>query len=289
MGAFSCCQQQHVVHVGNVLHSVPCDKKRIVQVLNSMYNAKVQNLMEVAPGMAVISLGLETMLHAGAEEFAEFLPQSRVTRVKSGSPDNFAAMLGFETVNGTVGGGKDLLAVAVWSYHNEMVRKLLARRVPGEPWHRCDIGATALCVSAGSGNLEAALALFETGEIGDDIVNTPNILGAACLHHAAANGHMELVQLLLRHRAEVNLSKPPFSSTAGRTALHCASATCHAEICQVLLLHRASVHATDAQGVTPLQLAASELPLVIGNQAPTARADTLRCLQEAEGFIEKGH
>merc|ERR1712209_383076 len=74
MGSFSCCGQQHIVHMGPIPRRIPCDKKQIVQVLSNMYTAKVLHLLDVAPAMAFISLGLEPVLYAGAEEFSKGLP-----------------------------------------------------------------------------------------------------------------------------------------------------------------------------------------------------------------------
>ena len=100
----------------------------------------------------------------------------------------------------------DLLQVAVIC-HNEMVRKLLALRRPGAPWHRTDLGSTAFSVCCLSGNVEAARMLCDTGEISLDLMSSPNELGASPIHLAAGSGHVELVELILTHRGEGGLAE----------------------------------------------------------------------------------
>jgi len=281
-GAFSCCRLRHMIEVGNIPTRIACDKEEIVKMLHRMFSSKARHLLDVAPAMGYVLLGLETMVFGGAEQFSAHLPASLVKRDESDTPEAFAAAVAFSRVDGTGGAGQDLLQVAIICHHNEMVRKLLALRRPGAPWHRTDLGSTAFSVCCLSGNVEAARMLCDTGEISLDLMSSPNKLGASPIHLAAGSGHVELVELILTHRGEVDLPKASYSSAAGSTPLHCASSNHHVEVCQLLLRYRASATAKDGMGRTPLQMITDDSPVVIGNQAQTGRSDTMRFLSECE-------
>jgi len=158
----------------------------------------------------------------------------------------------------------------------------LALRRPGAPWHRTDLGSNAFSVCCLSGNVEAAQMLCDTGDISLDLMSSPNKLGASPIHLAAGSGHVELVELILTHRGEVDLPKASYSSAPECTPLHCASLNHHVEVCQLLLRYRASATAKDGMGRTPLQMITDDSPVVIGNQAQTGRSDTMRFLSECE-------
>jgi len=252
-------------------------------VLSQMYQQKVSYLLDTAPGMAFMLLGLEPIIYSGAEAFQGKLPPTVVARGEDeDTPSNFAAQVGLQNTDGVdPGSQQDLLQVAVWCQHNVMVHKLLQLRLPGEAWHKNVLGADAFLLSCSCGNVEAARALCAREDFEADMLDVPNALGATSLHLSAETGHLEIVQLLLQRGAQVDLPKPLHSSSAGRTALHCAAANCHVQVCAELLRGKASVNARTAEGMTPLELAAVDRPLVVGNQAPSARADTLRCLEDA--------
>ena len=246
-------------------------------MLHRMFVSKVRDLLNVAPAMGYIQLGLETNVFGGAEQFGAHLPASLVKRDESDTPEAFAAAVAFSRVD-----GQDLLQVAVICDHNEMVRKLLALRRPGAPWHRTDLGSTAFSVCCLSGNVEAARMLCDTADISIDWMSSPKKLGASPIHLAAGSGHVELVELTLTHRGEVDVPKTSYSSASGCTPLHCASSNHHVEVCQLILRYRASASPKDGMGRTPLQMITDDSPVVIGNQAQTGRSDTVRLLSECE-------
>ena len=70
------------------------------------------------------------------------------------------------------------------------------------------------------------------------------------LYLACLGGHTHIVQLLLRHRANVNIQ-----STGGDTALHAACYKGHTDIVRTLLGHNAAVSIKNAAGHTPLHVA----------------------------------
>ena len=78
----------------------------------------------------------------------------------------------------------------------------------------------------------------------DNISRTPLAL-------AALNGHVEVMKLLLRYNADVNLL-----DNRGRTALHVAASKGHVEACSLLLKHGSRIFDGDFQGNTALHLAA---------------------------------
>lgn len=71
------------------------------------------------------------------------------------------------------------------------------------------------------------------------------------LHFAAANGHIEVVKLLLDHGAHVSTT-----NEGGETPLHYATKGGHTEVMTILLDHGADVSAKGTSCGTPLQWAA---------------------------------
>jgi 26S proteasome non-ATPase regulatory subunit 10 len=85
-----------------------------------------------------------------------------------------------------------------------------------------------------------------------DLVLTKDENGFTPLHLAAANGHRDMVDLLLTTKADVNAK-----DNSGSTPLHQAAAAQgeHSDIVEVLLARKANVDAADRQGLTPLHYA----------------------------------
>ncbi|UJR22944.1 hypothetical protein I4U23_025971 [Adineta vaga] len=81
------------------------------------------------------------------------------------------------------------------------------------------------------------------------------------LMEACNAGHYEIVELLLKHNANVNIQ-----STSGNTALHYSAGGGYADIVRLLLEHGAKVEETNENGHTPLMEAAS------GGHVEVARA-----------------
>jgi hypothetical protein len=85
--------------------------------------------------------------------------------------------------------------------------------------------------------------------------------GFTALHHAATNGHVDVVRYLLAQRADVN------AAGCGATALHRAAYHGHKEIATLLLDAGATVHAVDASTDyrTPLAKACAQGQLELVN------------------------
>merc|ERR1712012_872327 len=151
----------------------------------------------------------------------------------------------------------DALHLAVWMQDHAMVQKLLALRSPAAVWYKNKMQDNAFTLAVRSGSVDLARAILATGDIEDFHITVPNALGGTILQAAAENGQLELVELLLVLRADVDFPKSSHSAFAGRTALHCASMNCWDECCRLLLEHQACVNALDAKGCTPYALVAT--------------------------------
>lgn len=117
-------------------------------------------------------------------------------------------------------------------------------RDTGPVGNPCDV-----YVAADAGDLDALTWHLARGR-----GSTPSLAGFAPIHHAAAHGRDDAIELLLRAGASVNQRSG--HGCEGTTALHCAIAGGHATTVDLLLSRGASTRATDEAGYTPLLLAA---------------------------------
>lgn len=63
-------------------------------------------------------------------------------------------------------------------------------------------GRTALHYAASTGDCDSVAELLATGSVN---ANTSDAVGYSAVQIAAAEGHLDVLQLLLRHDADVNL------------------------------------------------------------------------------------
>jgi len=77
--------------------------------------------------------------------------------------------------------------------------------------------------------------------------NIQDVNGWTPLHHAAWEGHLNVVKLLLEHGANPNVQ-----DNDGETPLHSAVKGCHVDVARVLLDHGADPTIRDNKGRTPL-------------------------------------
>jgi uncharacterized protein len=119
----------------------------------------------------------------------------------------------------------------------------------------CDVnaqdeeGRTALIQATIYNNVEVVQILIEHGAN----VNTRDFFGGnAALHFAAKNYSLELLQLLLKNKAEIDIK-----DINGNTPLFQAvvNASGKGGVIQQLLLHGANRNLKNNQGVSPLELA----------------------------------
>jgi ankyrin repeat protein len=119
----------------------------------------------------------------------------------------------------------------------------------------CDVnaqdeeGRTALIQATIYNNVEVVQILIEHGAN----VNTKDFFnGNAALHFAARNYSLELLLLLLKHKAEVDIK-----NINGNTPLSIAvtNSSGKGRAIQLLLLHGADRNSINNQGISPLELA----------------------------------
>lgn len=277
MGNFSCCARGHSMEellppktrkASSKITRTPCDKTHVADVLSKMYRSKLKSQLVFAPYMGYLLCSLGHTLCAGVTSKGTC---NFMTGDEEESEEYFRVKFGLRAHQKH--GGTDLLQAAVWCHHHAMMRKALDRE---SATSKNSSGQTALDVAVMSGNVEAAQVLLETGDFAS-VLDLPSIVGSTAVQFAAENGHVGIVELLVTHQASVNIGMPE-GPLAGRTALHSASAKWQAECCRVLLEHRASINAPDEQGVTALELASVDRPMLIGNQDLNARRHTLRVL-----------
>ena len=109
-------------------------------------------------------------------------------------------------------------------------------------------GFTPLHISVSNGHLNMCQMLLEHKadvRAQDNQGNTP-------LHLAASEGHLEVVRVLLEYRADVNAL-----NMVGLTPLHCAFESLRVDIVRLLVNHGADAKVNDKSGNTFLHLAAS--------------------------------
>ncbi|XP_044766599.1 ankyrin-3-like isoform X2 [Coccinella septempunctata] len=110
---------------------------------------------------------------------------------------------------------------------------------------------TSFLRAARAGQLDKIKEYLDTGMIKD--INTSNANGLNALHLAAKDGHIEIVQELLKRGAIVDAA-----TKKGNTALHIASLAGQEEVVKILVQNGASLNVQSQNGFTPLYMAAQE-------------------------------
>jgi ankyrin repeat protein len=108
--------------------------------------------------------------------------------------------------------------------------------------------------AAAYGDTDEIIRLLQAGAN----INEPDENGNMALHNAAWNGHVETVQVLLNHGADVNAVRQAASTNAW-TPLHFTAENDQFECARLLLDAGASINAKDQFGQTPLFLALDEM------------------------------
>ena len=101
--------------------------------------------------------------------------------------------------------------------------------------------------AAGAGLFKGVTQMLDAGEC----VNSLDAEGNSPLICAAEEGHEDIVELLLRHGADVQAR-----NVMNESALHVAAWNGHAGVVSALLAHGAAVNQPGPDGETPLLLAA---------------------------------
>ncbi|KAH9498484.1 hypothetical protein Btru_007628 [Bulinus truncatus] len=108
-----------------------------------------------------------------------------------------------------------------------------------------------------------------------NVAYTTKLNGQSPLLVASEQGHLDIVKILLKNQARVDIF-----DEHGKTALHLAAENGHEQVADMLLYHKAFVNAKSKHGLTPLHLAASNgnvtlVKLLIEKHGATIDALTL--------------
>ncbi|CAL8314365.1 unnamed protein product [Lota lota] len=103
------------------------------------------------------------------------------------------------------------------------------------------------------------------------VLETQNWKGLTCLHVATLNGHLQLVNLLMKKGADLNIQE----GTSGKTALHLAVEQHDLHLVALLLQQSANVDAAMFNGCTPLHLAVGRQDAAMANLLCQADADKM--------------
>ena len=91
------------------------------------------------------------------------------------------------------------------------------------------------------------------------------------LYEAASRGFVSVVEVLLANKADVNLRSG--TDTSGMRPVHVAARDGRTEMLQLLIKHGADVNVTDAQGRSPLELAAMQNEIATAKILLAAKAE----------------
>ncbi|CAL8316998.1 unnamed protein product [Boreogadus saida] len=136
-------------------------------------------------------------------------------------------------------------------------------------------GNTPLHVACQHGWVECATSM--TRDISPSklvpVLETQNWKGLTCLHVASLNGHLQLVKLLMKKGADLNIQE----GTSGKTALHLAVEQHDLLLVALLLKQSADVDVDAAMfnGCTPLHLAVGRQDAAVANLLCQADADKM--------------
>jgi 26S proteasome non-ATPase regulatory subunit 10 len=109
-----------------------------------------------------------------------------------------------------------------------------------------------LHVAAAAGHAQVVQLLTDGVDLNSSGINSGDEEGWTPLHSAVSTGSGDVVEVLLRSGADVQIA-----NAGGRTALHYAASKGHADIARLLVSHGANINKKDQTGCTPLHRAAS--------------------------------
>ncbi|XP_054474952.1 NF-kappa-B inhibitor epsilon [Anoplopoma fimbria] len=145
-------------------------------------------------------------------------------------------------------------------------------------------GNTALHVACQHGQTECANEM--TREVSPSklapVLEIQNWRGLACLHLAALNRQHQIMKLLVKKGADLNIQE----GTSGKTALHLAAELHDITSVKLLLSRGANVDAAMFNGCTPLHLAVGRQDAAIANLLCQSGADTMLRNMEDETALD---
>nr|XP_057947602.1 NF-kappa-B inhibitor epsilon [Doryrhamphus excisus] len=174
------------------------------------------------------------------------------------------------------------LHLATYLNLTEVVKSLVAKKVSLELQDQD--GNTALHVACRHGLTLCATEM--TSEISPSklalVLETQNWRGLACLHLAALNRQQQIMKLLMKKGADLNIQE----GTSGKTPLHLAVEQHDIPSVKLLLSRGANVDAAMYNGCTPLHLAVGRQDATIANLLCQSGADTMLRNMEDETALD---
>lgn len=240
---------------------IPCDKIRVGNVLKQLCDAKLNFFRSSGQRMmyALLSTLEQTLYTGSAWHVRPPCPDESV--------DAFMARVAFAGLEDRNEIGGTALHAAMKVGHLEVVRKILAAR-PDLLAVRNKIGYSALMGGIYNNSLDfGALLADDALGFGTALeLNAATCNGISVLDRAAKGGFATHTGLLLERGANPESRR----KDNGRTPIMSSAETGYVSCCAVLLRHRADVNVTDYDGNTCLHLAANPLTL-IGDSEPCAK------------------
>lgn len=187
-----------------------------------------------------------------------------IEAVKNGDVDSVIALLdnGVD-VDQPAADGTSALAHA--AYRNDLaILELLLFKGEATVNTANDYGATALYVAAASADADLIERLLRAGAD----PNAGLLSGESPLMVASNRGRLDAAKLLLEYGADPNVKE----MSGGQTALMWAAAEQHPEVVDLLIKHKADVNALSVTGSTPLMFAARQGNAFIADQLINAGA-----------------
>ncbi|XP_061843062.1 NF-kappa-B inhibitor epsilon [Nerophis lumbriciformis] len=174
------------------------------------------------------------------------------------------------------------LHLATYLNLTEVVKSLVAKKVSLELQDH--EGNTALHVACHHGLTMCATEM--TCEISPSklelVLETQNWRGLACLHLAALSRQHQIMKLLMKKGADLNVQE----GTSGKTPLHLAVELHDAALVKLLLSRGANVDAAMYNGCTPLHLAVGRQDAAIAHLLCQSGADTMLRNMEDETALD---
>ncbi|XP_026147122.1 NF-kappa-B inhibitor alpha-like [Carassius auratus] len=169
------------------------------------------------------------------------------------------------------------LHLAVITEQPHMVDRLL--KAGCDPRLVDQSGNTALHIACKRGSLAcfSVLTQIQTQHL-HSIFSSPNYSGHTCLHIAAVNNYLSMVESLVQLGADVNAKE----QCSGRTSLHLAVDLQNLDLVRTLIALGANVNSLTYGGYTPYHLTFGRQNGEIQRQLYTRTAQELRAMPESE-------
>ena len=275
VGEYSCCQKGHeVADADGRVTRIVCDKIAVRKVLADLLDHSLGQLREATlrnPEFDRTSAVWDAVRRDSSFSFGSFMLLSNmkcILQAESADEQDWVALgwsLPVEEIGEVelaryweercLGWPQPPSAMLVPAFEGNlpMLRYFIERLGYSAACHNPVGGATPLQVAARGGYASMVRYLCERPEIDVAHINyTTSASGLSALGDAAMRSHSRVLEVLLSHRADVNIRR-----NNGKTPLHAAAEEGHVDCVEVLLAANADVGAKDDRGCTAAELALS--------------------------------